>query len=457
MRYNLLAFMNDIVQIYNSEFYFVQSNHLIEARNKTPLTFLEKLIFAKMCAMIDPKDTDFIDYTIYIRDVIEILGITDGGGAYQNIIDAAKKLKSREITIVVKDKDSGREEILDTSLVIGVKRAKVTKDARDMYVKLSFHPDLKPYLLQLKSNFTLLDIRNFVRLHSGSTMRIYELLKQYENTNSKQREISLETLKNMLGVTEKYPMYGNFKQKILDEAQRRINESTDISFTFEEVKSGRKVTGIRFKIVKKATVAATSTMTTGEVKVLQEPSMHDETAQNQLFDEIYAVVKSWSITATTLLHLIEEYAPEVLRSALRLAQKNEKQGKIKENVGGFFIKAVKEGFIDNTEKATQEREKRREVAIIKRQYQETREQKALIAKEALVKRQTEIAMSLVQSDKALIGQAIEKMQQSFVGRTVYNAELSFELNLDSPLFVSAFVSAVISLRASAFEQDNTTV
>jgi plasmid replication initiation protein len=441
--------MNEIVGLYNSEYHFVQSNHLIEARNKQPLTFLEKLIFAKMCTMIDPQDTDFIDYTIYIRDIIDILGITDGGGAYQNIVEAAKKLKSRDITIIVKDKESGREEILDTNLVIGVKRAKTTKDDRDLYVKLSFHPDLKPYLLQLKSNFTLLDIRNFVRLHSGSTMRIYELLKQYENTNSKQREISLDTLKRMLGVTDKYPKYGNFKQKILEEAQKRINESTDITFTYDEIKNGRKVDAIRFKITKKTAVLNPPD---DAPKTLQEPQVLDETTQNLLFDEIYAIVKHWNIKATTLLRLIEDYSPDILRSSLRLAQKNEKQGKIKENIAGFFIKAVKEGFVDNTEKAIQERDKRREVALIKRQYQESREQKAIEQKGKLVRWQTDTAMQLIANDPTLSHRAIEKMKQSLVGRAVFNQDLTFEQNLESPLFVSAFVSAVMSICPNQFER-----
>jgi plasmid replication initiation protein len=440
--------MNEIVGLYNSEYHFVQSNHLIEARNKQHLTFLEKLIFAKMCTMIDPQDTDFIDYTIYIRDIIDILGITDGGGAYQNIVEAAKKLKSRDITIIVKDKESGREEILDTNLVIGVKRAKTTKDDRDLYVKLSFHPDLKPYLLQLKSNFTLLDIRNFVRLHSGSTMRIYELLKQYENTNSKQREISLDTLKRMLGVTDKYPKYGNFKQKILEEALKRINESTDITFTYEEIKNGRKVDAIRFKIAKKALPLNPPN---DAPKSLHEPRQLDETAQNLLFDEIYAVVKHWNITATTLLRLIEDYSSDVLRSSLRLTQKNEKQGKIKDNIAGFFVKAVKEGFIDHTEKAIQERDKRREVALIKRQYQESREQKAIEQKEKLVRWQTDTAMQLIATDPTLSHRAIEKMKQSLVGRAVYNQDLTFEQNLESPLFVSAFVSAVMNISPEQFE------
>lgn len=442
--------MDNLVQLYNSEHHFVQSNHLIEARNKQPLTFLEKLLFAKMCAMIDPKDTDFIDYTIYIRDVIDVLGVTDGGKTYKNIIDAAQKLKSRDITIVVKDKETGREEILDTNLVIGVKRLKTTKNEPDLYVKLTFHPDLKPYLLQLKSNFTLIDIRNLIRLHSGSTMRIYELLKQYENSNSKQREISLETLKNMLGVTDKYTMYGNFKQKVLEEAQRRISENTDISFTFEEIKEGRRVSAIRFKITKKP---MPSKLAVNAPNLVQEPMIADETTQNLLFDEIYAVVKNWGITASTLLRLIEDYAPEMLRSAMRLAQKNEKQGKIKDNIGGFFIKALKEGYIDNTEKAMQERDRRRDITLVKREHQESREQKVIAQKERLVRWQTDIAMNLIEKDTTIIQQAIDKMLQSFVGRTVHNADLSFEENMKSQMFVSSFVSAIMNLRPDEFKSE----
>ena len=441
--------IEEIIRLDNSEHFFVQSNSLIEARNRQPLTFLEKIIFAKMCTMIDPQDTDFIEYTIYVRDVIDLIGITDSGRAYQNIIEAARKLKTRGITIIVKDKESGREEILDTNLVIGVKRAKVTREDRDMYVKLAFHPDLKPYLLRLKSNFTLLDIRNFVRLHSGSSMRIYELLKQYENTNSKQREISLENLKSMLGITDKYQLYGSFKQKILDEAQRRINESTDISFTYEEIKKGKQVVSIRFKITRKPNSPKTHKEISNNL--VEEPRFFDEAAQNLVFDEVYVVAKHWGITASTLLQLTQAYAPEVIRSAMRLTQKNEKLGKIKENAAGFFVKAVKEGFVDNTEKATQEREKRREVALIKRQFQENREQKAIKQKEILVRRQTDVAMSLIASDKTLIDKALGKMQLSLVGRTVYNSELSFEDNLESPLFVSAFVSAVMSIQPDVFE------
>ncbi|MRB31447.1 RepB family plasmid replication initiator protein, partial [Bacillus thuringiensis] len=45
-----------------------------------------------------------------------------------------------------------------------------------------------------------------------------------------------------------YPNYTNFKQRVLNPSQKELNQKTDISFEFEEIKSGRKVKKIRFII-----------------------------------------------------------------------------------------------------------------------------------------------------------------------------------------------------------------
>ncbi|PEK11073.1 hypothetical protein CN681_09590 [Bacillus toyonensis] len=45
-----------------------------------------------------------------------------------------------------------------------------------------------------------------------------------------------------------YPNYANFKQRVLNPSQKELNQKTDISFEFEEVKLGRKVQKIRFII-----------------------------------------------------------------------------------------------------------------------------------------------------------------------------------------------------------------
>jgi plasmid replication initiation protein len=61
--------------------------------------------------------------------------------------------------------------------------------------------------------------------------------------------IELEELKNMTGAKEKaYSIYNNVKSKVLMQAQKELSNKTDISFEFEELKTGRKVTALKFYI-----------------------------------------------------------------------------------------------------------------------------------------------------------------------------------------------------------------
>src|SRR5690606_36842431 len=112
---------------------------------------------------------------------------------------------------------------------------------------LQFHPNLKDFFLELKEKFTTYQLENVVRLNSVYSIRIYELLKQYERL--KKREFPLEELRSVLGIEPtKYKQYGHFKSKVLLGAQNEINKKTDIQFDFNEFKSGRKVIGIEFII-----------------------------------------------------------------------------------------------------------------------------------------------------------------------------------------------------------------
>ena len=48
-----------------------------------------------------------------------------------------------------------------------------------------------------------------------------------------------------------YNIYNNFKKRVLEIAEREINEKTDINISFHEIKTSRKVTSIKFNIEKK--------------------------------------------------------------------------------------------------------------------------------------------------------------------------------------------------------------
>jgi plasmid replication initiation protein len=115
-------------------------------------------------------------------------------------------------------------------------------------LECSVSPKLKPYLLELQSNFKSYDLKYILQMQSEYSIRIYELLKKSEKIGF--LEIDLEELQNILQVPESFKRFDNFKRKVLQPTSIEIAKHTDIYFEFKEIKPSRKVEGIKF-IIKK--------------------------------------------------------------------------------------------------------------------------------------------------------------------------------------------------------------
>ncbi|KHN86492.1 Replication protein, partial [Toxocara canis] len=114
-------------------------------------------------------------------------------------------------------------------------------------LSLEFSDTLRPYLLELKGFFTSYRLDNALSLSSKYSIRIYEKLKC--NEFKKSFIWSVENIKEDLILKQKsYKLYSNVKQKIILIAIDDINKNTDIKVRFEEIKTGRKITAIKFYI-----------------------------------------------------------------------------------------------------------------------------------------------------------------------------------------------------------------
>ncbi|MDW0110946.1 replication initiation protein [Sporosarcina aquimarina] len=114
-------------------------------------------------------------------------------------------------------------------------------------IVLSFSPYLKPYLLQLKNQFTSYKLSNILSLGSGYSIRLYELMKKWQHLGK--WECPVEELKPRIGaVAKSHSAYGNFKSKALLPAIEEVNEKTDLHISFKELKIGRKIERIEFTI-----------------------------------------------------------------------------------------------------------------------------------------------------------------------------------------------------------------
>lgn len=114
-------------------------------------------------------------------------------------------------------------------------------------IEVAFNHDLSPFLLNIDIPYTKYFLENTKSLNSIYSMRIYELLKQYQALKS--RKIEISELKLMLGIlAEEYKNYADFKRRVILQAQKEINTKTDIYFEFEEIKESRRVVAIKFII-----------------------------------------------------------------------------------------------------------------------------------------------------------------------------------------------------------------
>jgi len=216
-----------------------QSNSLIEAKHTQALSLREQKIVLTFVSMIQPEDEDFKIYSLPIKDFHKLVNLK-GREHYTQIKKIIKKLMER--TIEIPKADGG---YLITHWATHVEYL-----AGKGIIQFSFEPKLKPYLLQLKRTFTSYRLNNIMSLGSYYSIRFYEFFKKWERTGK--WRVSLDHLKSLLGITQKsYDVYGNFKNRVIRPSMKELNEETDLNIELEEVKKGRQVIELIFKIKKK--------------------------------------------------------------------------------------------------------------------------------------------------------------------------------------------------------------
>jgi len=212
----------------------VKANKIIEARYK--LSLLEQKLLILMASLINLEDKAFKYYRVNVQDIIRIMEIksTEYGGIYDTIKRVCKQLASKPISI---ENENGGWLIINWV-------ASVEYLPREGVIEFEFSEKLRPYLLELKKAFTSYKLKNIISLNSGYSIRIYELLKQYEKIGT--RTFEVDELKKILGVEKNYKLFADFKRYVLEVARKELPEKSDISFEYREKKRGQKVIWIEF-------------------------------------------------------------------------------------------------------------------------------------------------------------------------------------------------------------------
>ena len=313
----------------------VKSNQIIEAKYK--LNLVEQKIILFLISLIEKEDEVFKLWKIKISELSEFLGL-NSKSSYRELKNATYKMMDRKLKLKSPDRELQLNWLASADYF-----------NNEGVVELEISEKLKPFLLQLRKEFTKLNLKTVVSLKSVYSIRFYELLKQYEKLGK--RYFELTELKEILLIADKYKRYIDFKKKIILPAQKELRHSTDLSFEFEVKKHVRKVVGITFFINNKSKSSIDSD--------IQQPENN-----NELFKRLQEYFKQSDEQVKWILGNVNETD---LLLALDFLEKRYKKKEI-QNLGaytwGYFNKGQYKTDVEQSrfdiEKKEKEAQKRKE-------------------------------------------------------------------------------------------------
>lgn len=190
-------------------------------------------VVSVLISMIKVNDDDFQQYALKVSDFKELIG-SDSKNTYDYTHRLIKELLSKSLKI-------GDEQFAWISY------GKYVEGSDVMIFEINRH--LKPYLLELKSNFLEYSIVNIMPLRSSYVIRLYELLKskfsEYKHYNKSAKsftfELKIDWLREHFEIPASYQYSSGIKLRIIEKAKKQFKEKTDILFDYKEQKIGRKV------------------------------------------------------------------------------------------------------------------------------------------------------------------------------------------------------------------------
>ena len=237
----------------------VEHNSLITSIAKMDKTPLKMFELAVSC--ID-TEKQLEDNTVYLskRDLFAFFKVSDND-KHSRFKEAVEKMQKQAFFKIKEKKEHGFE----FENIVPIPYVKWT-DYNDE-VLIRFSPEIIPYLVNLKKNFTQHALSDIAELNSKYSIILYRWLSmnynQYEHYSVKggRREEQVESYRNpsitvkdlriMTDTIKEYSRFQSFENRVLKNAVVEITQHTSFNVSYEKVKKGRSVDSIVFHITKK--------------------------------------------------------------------------------------------------------------------------------------------------------------------------------------------------------------
>ena len=238
----------------------IEKRNILNELRSNNLTLQELRFFSIYLSKINPRDENTRSVKFPFADFKKIMDF--GKLNIQQLKTSADSILGKKVFIPL---ESGGFEG-----IVLFDKCKVDKNSNgEWFVEISASNAAMPLMFDFKERYFKYELWNALRLRSPNQIRMYEILKQYENLGK--RELSVKDLRELLGISDtEYSSrtgWSDFKKGVLDSCQKALKEITDISYTYERGKTGAggKWLTIIFHISKNVPVDTQMTLFESEI------------------------------------------------------------------------------------------------------------------------------------------------------------------------------------------------
>ncbi len=210
-----------------------QHNVITNARHELSAVQLD--IYFMLLSKLKPSDNS--RYEIGVKEIEDLTGRQWN---YQQLKDATLGMIGKVFEIEEED------GLLQVALMSSAKYLK-----GQGRIQLTIAEELKPYLVDLKNNFTSFQLFCVLSMTSKYAKWMYVQFSRWKDIGYLSYE--LEQLKYRLNLKdpkgklpEQYKQWGQFKDNVLEPAIKQINEFSDLKVSYETEKKGKSIYKINF-------------------------------------------------------------------------------------------------------------------------------------------------------------------------------------------------------------------
>jgi len=217
-----------------------QSNKLVEAAYK--ISVPAKRVMLMLLGQIHPGQQDVSKKVcIEASEYAEKTGISINQ-SYVDIKNGCRELMGT----IIKTKDYVRKTTSECVVVSWMEY-----HDKEGWLEATFTPWIAPYIHSLsKLGYTTIAIDEALKFKRFYTIRLYELIMQWESTGD--RHIKIDDLRKAFQIDKKqYPRFADLRRWVLDPSITELNNKTELNVRWEPKKTGRKITSISFSFSKK--------------------------------------------------------------------------------------------------------------------------------------------------------------------------------------------------------------